>query len=131
MAVTYGSKIIEKHFTLDKGYSNFRDHKLSADPDEMSKLVKSVRRSSVMVGLYTKTISKNEKKNLNSMRRSLYAKVQIDKGKKITLKKIKLVRPYNSISPKKINKILNKKAKSLFKKSQAINFKSVWIKKTL
>ena len=38
MAVTYGSKVIEKHFTLDKGYSNFRDHKLSADPDEMSKL---------------------------------------------------------------------------------------------
>ena len=125
MAVTYGSKIIEKHFTLDKGYSNFRDHKLSADPDEMSKLVKSVRRSSAMAGMYTKKISKNEKKNFDSMRRSLYAKVQIDKGKKITLKKIKLVRPYNSISPKKINKILNKKAKSLIKKSQAINFKSV------
>ena len=52
MAVTYGSKVIEKHFTLDKGYSNFRDHKLSADPDEMAKLVKSVRRSSAMVGIY-------------------------------------------------------------------------------
>ena len=125
MAVTYGSKIIEKHFTLDKIYSNFRDHKLSADPDEMSKLVKSVRRSSEMVGIYTKTISKNEKKNFNLMRRSLYAKVQIDKGEKITLNKIKLVRPFNSISPKEINKILNKKAKSLIKKSQAINFKSV------
>ena len=62
MAATYGSKIIEKHFTLDKGYSNFRDHKLSADPDEMSKLVKSVRRTSAMVGEYTKAISKNEKK---------------------------------------------------------------------
>ena len=62
MAVAYGSKVIEKHFTLDKDYSNFRDHKLSADPDEMSKLVKSVRRSSEMVGIYTKTISKNERK---------------------------------------------------------------------
>ena len=125
MAVTYGSKIIEKHFTLDKGYSNFRDHKLSADPDEMSKLVKSVRKSSTMVGMYTKVISKNEKKNLNSMRRSLYAKVQIDKGEKITLNKIKFVRPKNLISPKEINKFINKKAKSLIKKSQAINFKSV------
>jgi len=125
MAVAYGSKVIEKHFTLDKGYSNFRDHKLSADPDEMSKLVKSVRKSSTMVGMYTKVISKNEKKNLNSMRRSLYAKVQIDKGEKITLNKIKFVRPKNLISPKEINKFINKKAKSLIKKSQAINFKSV------
>ena len=78
-----------------------------------------------MIGKYSKTISKNEKKNLNSMRRSLYAKVQIDKDEKITLNKIKLVRPYNSISPKNLNKIINKKAKSSIKKSQAINFKSV------
>ena len=78
-----------------------------------------------MVGLYTKTISKNEMKNLNLMRRSIYAKVQIDKGEKITLDKIKLVRPYNLISPKEIKKFLNKKAKSLIKKSQPINFKSV------
>ena len=125
MAVAYGSKVIEKHFTLDKGYSNFRDHKLSADPYEMSRLVKSVRRSSAMAGMYTKKISKNEKKNFKTMRRSLYAKVQIDKGEKITLDKIKLVRPYNLISPKQIKKFLNKKAKSLIKKSQAINFKSV------
>ena len=41
MAVSYGAKIIEKHFTINKGYSTFRDHKLSADPKEMSKLVKS------------------------------------------------------------------------------------------
>ena len=43
------------------------------------------------------------------MRRSLYAKVQIDKGEKITLDKIKLVRPYNLISPKQIKNFLIKK----------------------
>ena len=59
------------------------------------------------------------------MRRSIYAKVQIGKGEKITLDKIKLVRPYNSLSSKEIKKILNKKAKSLIKKSQPINIKSV------
>ena len=36
------------------------------------------------------------------MRRSIYAKVQIGKGEKITLDKIKLVRPYNSLSSKEI-----------------------------
>ena len=29
----------EKHFTKDKNYSSFRDHKISADPDEFSKMV--------------------------------------------------------------------------------------------
>ena len=78
-----------------------------------------------MVGLYRKDNLKNEIKNLNLMRRSIYAKVQIDKGEKITLDKIKLVRPYNSLSSKEIKNILNKKAKSLIKKSQPINIKSV------
>ena len=125
MAVAYGAKIIEKHFTIDKNYSNFRDHKLSADPKEMLKLVESVRRSSIMIGTYTKKISKNEKKNLKSMRRSLYAKIQINKGERITMDKIKLVRPFNPLSSNKIEDILNKKAKSLIKKSQPIYIKSI------
>ena len=34
-----GAEIIEKHFTLDKNFSNFRDHSLSADPQDMKTLV--------------------------------------------------------------------------------------------
>ena len=41
-AVTLGAKIIEKHFTLDKNFSKFRDHKLSADPRELNQLVKKI-----------------------------------------------------------------------------------------
>lgn len=125
LAVAYGAKIIEKHFTIDKNYSNFRDHKLSADPKEMFKLVNSVRKSSAMIGMYTKKISKNEKKNLKSMRRSFYAKVQINKGEKITMDKIKLVRPFNFFSSNKLKNILNKKTKTLIKKSQPIYIKSL------
>ena len=125
MAVAHGARIIEKHFTIDKNYSNFRDHKLSADPKEMFKLVKSVRKSSIMNGIYTKKITKNEKKNLNSMRRSIYAKRQINKGERITLNKIKLVRPFNLFSFNKIDDVLNKKAKSIIKKSQPIYLKNI------
>ena len=45
-----------------QNYSNFGDHKLSADPKEMVELVKSVRRSSVMVGTYAKKFQKMKKK---------------------------------------------------------------------
>ena len=37
-----GAEIIEKHFTLDK-FSNFRDHSLSADPQDMKTLVSSIK----------------------------------------------------------------------------------------
>ncbi len=39
LAVAAGARIIEKHFTLDKHQSDFRDHQLSADPAEMDELV--------------------------------------------------------------------------------------------
>lgn len=38
----YNVKFIEKHFTLDKNTEGLRDHKLSADFEDMKKLVKAV-----------------------------------------------------------------------------------------
>lgn len=121
MAVAYGAKIIEKHFTLNKNFSNFRDHKLSADPKEMLEIVNTVKRLSTMSGFYSKKISKNEKRNLKLTRRSIYAKSQINKGEYITRDKIKIVRSFVSLSPDKLEKVLNKKAKSLIKKGQHIS----------
>lgn len=42
-AVLLGATYIEKHFTLDHNYSDFRDHKHSTDPKEMKELVKFAR----------------------------------------------------------------------------------------
>ena len=36
-SVGIGVRIIEKHFTKNKNQSEFRDHKISADPEEFSK----------------------------------------------------------------------------------------------
>ena len=38
-----GAQIIEKHFTLDKNFSKFRDYKLSADPKQLKELIKDIR----------------------------------------------------------------------------------------
>src|SRR5208282_1725572 len=40
LAVAVGARVIEKHFTLNKNYSDFRDHKISANPVEMRDMVK-------------------------------------------------------------------------------------------
>ncbi len=111
VATALGAQIIEKHFTIDKNFSNFRDHALSADTSEMIKLVKSVRRATKMLGNLEKKISSSEKKNVNLMRRSLYFKDDIKKNQKISKKHFKVVRPYAQIEPNKFNEIINKYVK--------------------
>ena len=40
LSVGLGVKIIEKHFTISKNHSSFRDHKLSLEPNELKIFVK-------------------------------------------------------------------------------------------
>jgi sialic acid synthase SpsE len=49
LAVAKGASVIEKHFTLDHNLSDFRDHKLSANPKEFKQLVKSIRLIEMMM----------------------------------------------------------------------------------
>ena len=97
-AVAIGAEIIEKHFTIDKNYSRFRDHKLSADLKEMKKIVQGIRRIDNMKGKYSKIINKDENKNFNLMRRSLYAKKNIKAGEKFTLLNTNFLRPRKKLS---------------------------------
>lgn len=110
-ATCLGADILEKHFTLNHNYSSFRDHQLSANPKEMKELVFSIRKIQNMMGKFEKKISETEKKNIKSLRRSIFAKEDIFKNQIITEKNVKIVRPQNGIEPKFINKIIGKKSK--------------------
>ncbi len=125
VATAYGAKIIEKHFTIDKNYSNFRDHKLSADRSEMTKLVNSVRKVKQMIGKLDKLISRSEKKNLSSMRRSLYFKNKIVKGSKIFKSDLRIIRPFVELAPNQINKVLSKKVKRTQSVNQLVKLKNI------
>ena len=65
----------------------------------MTQLVKSVRRVSAMLGKYQKKISVSERKNMNSMRRSIYFNKRLKKNEKILEKNLKIVRPYFQVGP--------------------------------
>jgi sialic acid synthase SpsE len=50
-AYSLGANIIEKHFTLSEDKENsFRDHKLSATPQELKKLIKKLDEINLMKG---------------------------------------------------------------------------------
>ena len=48
--LSLGARVIEKHFTLDKNYSSFRDHSLSAEPEELAELVRFSKSVDVSLG---------------------------------------------------------------------------------
>lgn len=52
-AVALGAEVVEKHFTLDKTLPG-TDHIISADPEELRKLVKGVREVETLLGSYEK-----------------------------------------------------------------------------
>ncbi|MDX1959914.1 MAG: N-acetylneuraminate synthase family protein [Leptospiraceae bacterium] len=110
-AVTLGARIIEKHFTIDKNYSDFRDHKLSADIMEMQLLVKSIRRIEKMFGVKNKTIQACEEEGIKSSRRSVYSKTEIEQNTILTENNIISLRPNNGISTESELDFIGKKAK--------------------
>lgn len=110
IAVALGARIIEKHFTIDKNFSDFRDHQLSADPTEMIEIVNSIRNTEKMLGTGKKTVEICEKECLASSRRSIVANKDIPVGSEITWGDLSWVRPFGGLEPGRESEILGKKA---------------------
>ena len=123
ISVVYGAQVIEKHFTLNKKQSSFRDHKLSADPDEMKQLVKNIRSIEIMMGDGNKKIEKGEKGSIKYMRRSAIASKNIRKGDKLNINNIKWLRSKDGIKIDQIDKIFKSKALVKIRKDTVIKNK--------
>lgn len=106
-AVALGARIIEKHFTLDKSSSG-PDSKFSADPMELTNLVKALQDASESLG---GDDFKRPDSELQSMlhRRSLYFINNIDKDQTIQANDIKRIRPGMGLPPKHYFEIIGKK----------------------
>ena len=119
-SVALGARIIEKHFTVDKNYSDFRDHQISADPTEMSRLVKSIREVERMMGSGIKVAQLPEKDSSFQMRRSIVAKHPLSKGHIIKLDDITWVRPSGGLNPGEEGKLIGRPLKDDIKKGEQI-----------
>ena len=98
-SVAAGARIVEKHFTLNKNHSDFRDHQLSADPKEMQELVEAVREVSLMMGRGEKSPRQSESPGLTAMRRSIAAARDIAPGSRLEFGDLTWVRPGTGLAP--------------------------------
>lgn len=98
-AVAAGARIIEKHFTLDKNYSSFRDHQLSADPEDLRRLVARIREVEELLGSGTREPQQCELAHIALVRRSIAAARDIPAGTTLSAADFICLRPGSGFAP--------------------------------
>lgn len=121
MAVAMGACIIEKHFTLDRNLPG-PDHKASLEPNELREMVNAVRSAEKALGSGLKIPTDSERETMKVARKSVVAKVDVQKGVIIKREMLVIKRPGIGIEPKNIDKIIGKKSKRDIKEDTLINW---------
>jgi N,N'-diacetyllegionaminate synthase len=121
LSLAFGSKVIEKHFTLDKNFSG-PDHLASSTPGEFSELVQSVRRAEKMLGSPVKVCQNEESQMFKVSRKSIVLSQDLEMGEIITLDGLTMKRPGNGISALHIEDIVSRRTKRAMKKDTQIQW---------
>ena len=108
IAIALGARVIEKHFTLDKNYSDFPDHAISMDPKDLGELVRRVKETEVMLGEYGVVIEEKQGEIAKIARRSIVAKTNLPAGTKLEWNNLNWVRPGDGLPPGKEDQLLGK-----------------------
>ncbi|MBI5815072.1 MAG: N-acetylneuraminate synthase family protein [Nitrospinae bacterium] len=119
-AAALGAEAIEKHFTLDKNLPG-PDHKISADPEEMARLVKAVKDLELEMDAFSADhhAARADAGKKKGMRRGIYAGRNIAAGETVTLDCLKLVRP--QITPlERLDEFLGKPAPRAYKAGESL-----------
>lgn len=122
-SVLLGSRVIEKHFTIDKNLPKSADHWLSIDPAELKKLVEdvSILRKSLGTGL--KKCLKCETVAKMNARRSIVILKDMNKGDILKNSSLILKRPGTGLSAGMIRKVIGKKLKKDLKADEILSLK--------
>lgn len=123
-AVALGAKVIEKHFTLDKGM-NGPDHWFSAEPAELKSLVEGIRFIESALGSSQVKPTDKELMMRQLCRRSIVADEKIEVGQRILRNQLTFKRPGTGIEPKHIDSIIGRKAKVTINKNEVIQMKDL------
>lgn len=106
VATSLGSKIIEKHFILNRSFGGI-DSVFSMEPHEFAAMVKSVRNAELSLGEVTYDVNESDKLR----RRSLFVTSDIKQGDELNESNFRSVRPGHGIQPVHTKHIIGKKAK--------------------
>lgn len=107
-AVLLGATIIEKHFTLAKDYSSFRDHQLSANPQEFAMLRERIDELQKMMGNGDKVPQSVESEMRMTIRRSICLTRSLPAGSRLEAEDLCVVRPGFGLPPERLGEIVGR-----------------------
>ena len=98
-AVAMGAEIIEKHFTLDRNMEG-PDHRASLEPQELKRMVASIRNIEKAMGDGIKRPNASEKKNAEVVLKRIIANSPIKKGEMLCESNLSLLRSSEGLPAK-------------------------------
>lgn len=104
-AVALGARVLEKHFTLDKNQSDFRDHQLSADPTEMARLVQECHEVVTYIGTAS---DERPDGTMLGVRRAAVASIDIAAGTKLSAENLTWLRSMDADCIRDADKVVGK-----------------------
>lgn len=108
-AVALGSRVFEKHFTLDNSKLGF-DNSMATQPDDLKEYVGVIRATFEGLGSYERILDQAEISQKLAMRRSIFTASSIPAGKTITREMLQLKRPGNGMDISELKNVIGKTA---------------------
>lgn len=121
LSVLCGARIVEKHFTINKNHSDFRDHQLSADPADLRELVSRVRHFESLLGDGAKSIGADEKEMARLVRRSMVAAKDIAAGTALGAESVHWIRAGGGVAPEDEDRAWGKRLRRDVKAGEPIS----------
>ncbi len=107
-AVALGARIVEKHFTIDRGLEG-NDHKVSLLPGEFKEMVQRVREVEEALGTAApRAVSTGEMMNRVNLAKSLVAARRIEAGETLTDADIDIKSPGRGLQPNAYDKLVGR-----------------------
>ena len=124
-AITLGSCIIEKHFTLDKDMPGW-DHAISADPTELKIIVEESRNIVDSLGDFRRVVSADEENKKLLFRRSAVTTRELNSEHVLTKDDIGFKRPGTGISPDRLDILIGRKLKRRLEADKLISLEDLY-----
>jgi len=120
-AVAMGACIVEKHFTLDRDMAG-PDHHFSADPKELTEMVKRIRELELNFGSDELERTSAEGDMALLARRSIIAVCDLPAGKPLSFDDFAFKRPGTGLLPYEVDGLVGKVLKTEVSKGSQITF---------
>lgn len=117
-AAGMGAAVIEKHFTIDRGLEKSPDHRLSATPEEMARVVEQMRTVQKAMGEVADGPVASEEEPRAKARRSLVTTRALEPGESLRADSVAVKRPGTGIDPRRYWDLPGADAPAWYNRSQ-------------